>query len=79
MTTPRVAPTVSDEAGAPRPSRRSRRATRPAPEGVDPRPASHPLTAQAGEDRPEGWGEASGSDGAGHDAELERDRPPHWG
>lgn len=69
--------------------RRPRRASRPAPAGVDPRPAEHPLTARAAEDRPEAWGDAP-ADGApstgvarrrptAHDAELLRDRPPHWG
>ncbi|MBK0420515.1 hypothetical protein JD292_00240 [Leucobacter sp. CSA2] len=59
----------------------SRRAQRPAAEGVDPRPSEHRLTARAAEDRPEGWGEkpAPGGSDRGNDDRLKRDRPPHWG
>lgn len=58
----------------------NRRATRPAPEGVDPRPSMHTLNARASEDRPESWGDASARKRvSAHDAELKRDRPPHWG
>ncbi|GAB2569242.1 hypothetical protein [Leucobacter ruminantium] len=58
-----------------------RRATLPAPAGTDPRPAEHPLTSRAAEDRPEGWGEAGErAEPAGeNDARLLQDRPPHWG
>lgn len=62
-----------------------RRASRPAPEGSDPRPADYPLDARAAEDRPEGWGDgaaAGGKDGqqAGeNDVRLRQDVPPHWG
>ncbi|MBP1327144.1 hypothetical protein JOF28_002376 [Leucobacter exalbidus] len=60
--------------------RRNRRATRPAPAGVDPRPSQHALTSRASEDRPEGWGDASASKQvSSYDAELQRDKPPHWG
>lgn len=67
--------------GSAAPRRRPRRASRPAPDGVDPRPSEHPLTARAGEDRPEGWGDGTGgAKPAGeNDARLMQDRPPHWG
>ena len=70
-------------------ARRSRRAHRPAPAGVDPRPSSHPLGERAAEDRPESWGDGArgGSAPRGprraptgeNDERLRRDRPPHWG
>ena len=62
--------------------RGSRRAQRPAPDGVDPRPSEHALDARAGEDQSEGWGDRpAGAQAAelGNDARLARDRPPHWG
>lgn len=75
--------TDTDPAPESRPQRRSRRAQRPAPAGVDPRPSEHALTARAGEDRAEGWGDtAPGTDGTAeraNEARLKRDRPPHWG
>lgn len=61
-------------------SRASRRASRPAPEGVDPRPSEHALNARASEDRPEVWGDAPARKQlSAHDESLKRDRPPHWG
>ncbi|MBK0420095.1 hypothetical protein JD276_13740 [Leucobacter sp. CSA1] len=70
---------------------RSRRVSRPAPEGVDETPSDHPLNAPAAEDAPGGWGDAGaaprsrkaagareGAEGE-NDARLARDRPPHWG
>lgn len=75
-------PELGDRAAdSPAPRRRaSRRASRPAPEGVDPAPSEHPLTTRAGEDRPEGWGEETRPRKrmSAHDEELARDRPPHW-
>ncbi|MBL3698849.1 hypothetical protein [Leucobacter luti] len=62
--------------------RRSRRAQRPAPAGVDPRPSEHPLDAQAGEDQAAGWGDgdaAPGSADRANEERLRRDKPPHWG
>lgn len=67
--------------------RRSRRVTRPAPDGVDPHPSEHPLNSRAAEDRPEGWGDGtlptgepgSGGNSNGNDDRLRQDRPPHWG
>lgn len=75
---------ASGEGSAGEGSRRRRgprRATLPAPAGTDPRPAEHPLTSRAAEDRPEGWGEAGErAEPAGeNDARLLQDRPPHWG
>ncbi|KKI22312.1 MULTISPECIES: hypothetical protein [unclassified Leucobacter] len=79
------------EAAPDRGARRSRRASRPAPEGVDPRPSSHPLGDRAAEDRPESWGDGArggsaakrvrdgGSKPGENDERLRRDRPPHWG
>lgn len=62
--------------------RGSRRAQRAAPEGVDPTPSDHSLTARATEDAPEGWGgtpvrraKAAGE----NDERLKIDKPPHWG
>ncbi|UOQ59984.1 hypothetical protein MUN76_13185 [Leucobacter rhizosphaerae] len=65
-----------------RPARTPRRATRPAPEGVDPAPSEHTLGSAASEDRPESWGDGRGGRRAGQsetDEQLRRDRPPHWG
>ncbi|MFA5608218.1 MAG: hypothetical protein WDA07_13750 [Leucobacter sp.] len=68
--------------------RRPRRVTRPAPDGVDPRPSEHPLDTRAAEDRPEGWGDGARPNGGrrtggngndGNDDRLCQDRPPHWG
>ncbi|TDP95624.1 hypothetical protein EDF62_0315 [Leucobacter luti] len=63
--------------------RQSRRAQRPAPAGVDPRPSEHPLDEQAAEDRTEGWGgegaAAAGSAERANEERLRRDKPPHWG
>ncbi|MBC9928500.1 MULTISPECIES: hypothetical protein [unclassified Leucobacter] len=70
--------------------RRSRRASRPAPEGTDPHPGDHPLDSAAAEDQPEGWGDGAGTKrrsaakgadqgGAENDARLIGDKPPHWG
>lgn len=71
---------MSEETGERPARRRSRRASRPAAEGADPRPSEHPLDARAGEDRPEGWGdEQAAGDAAGNEERLKRDRPPHWG
>lgn len=63
-------------------SRKPRRVTRPAAEGVDLQPSDHPLGDRAAEDRPEGWGgETRGGSGKReeNDEQLRRDRPPHWG
>ncbi|WP_416445268.1 hypothetical protein AB3K78_00675 [Leucobacter sp. HNU] len=72
-------------------ARRPRRASRPAPEGVDPHPSGHPLGDRASEDRPESWGDGarggaaakrargSGTAAGENDERLRRDRPPHWG
>ncbi|WP_202344104.1 hypothetical protein [Leucobacter chromiireducens] len=69
---------MTDAAG-----RRPRRAQRPAPDGVDPRPSEHPLDAPAREDRAEGWGDGGtapgGSAERANEDRLRRDRPPHWG
>ncbi|WP_157487034.1 hypothetical protein [Leucobacter salsicius] len=71
---------ASDGAGRGGARRPSRRASRPAPAGVDPRPSEHLLNAKASEDRPEGWGDASArKQVSAHDEALRRDRPPHWG
>ncbi|MHA3725112.1 hypothetical protein ACXR2T_14685 [Leucobacter sp. HY1910] len=74
-------PAESADSAAPDHGRRTnRRASRPAPAGVDPKPLEHTLTARAREDRPEGWGDASAhKQMSAHDAALKRDRPPHWG
>lgn len=65
-----------------RSTRKSRRASRPAPEGVDPAPSEHTLGAVAAEDRPESWGDGRQSKQgirSENDDQLRRDRPPHWG
>ncbi|HUH53799.1 MAG TPA: hypothetical protein VLZ31_07170 [Microbacteriaceae bacterium] len=51
-----------------------RRATRPAPPGSDPHPASASLDDQAVEDNPTSWGDGVES----NDEQLLLDRPPHW-
>lgn len=59
--------------------RRSRRAQRPAPEGVDPHPSEHPLTSRAGEDKPESWGEGAAAVAGGadpSDSSAKRARKP---
>ncbi|KAM9863093.1 hypothetical protein ACI1US_01096 [Leucobacter sp. BZR 635] len=76
---------MSDEtSGVPavRRVRGSRRVQRPAPEGVDPTPSDHSLTARATEDKPEGWGGASpgrAKPAGENDDRLKLDKPPHWG
>ncbi|MFD5599277.1 hypothetical protein ACFWHR_04390 [Leucobacter sp. NPDC058333] len=76
---------MTDEAHARPAPRRSRRASRPAPTGVDPRPSEHPLDARAAEDRLDAWGDGAAAVNGGraapsaHDEALKRDRPPHWG
>ncbi|MBC9943772.1 hypothetical protein ICL81_04425 [Leucobacter sp. cx-328] len=60
--------------------RKNRRASRPAPEGVDPRPSEQPITEKAGEDRPEAWGDVPAARArSASEEQLLRDRPPHWG
>ncbi|MEB4614108.1 hypothetical protein [Leucobacter sp. M11] len=62
---------------SPRTPRRSRRVSRPAAPGTDERPGDHPLDALAEEDAPGAWGEGQAAERS-REAELRRDKPPHW-
>ncbi|MFC4223005.1 hypothetical protein [Lysinibacter cavernae] len=65
---------VSNQGARPR-TRVSRRVTRPAPEGVDPTPQNADEIVKAAEDQEQAWGEGA----VGNDADLKRNKPPHWG